>query len=111
MPQVARRGETAIIDRYDDGLTSIERGEDLADIGITQPRACRTARDEAAIQKVGKAMRAVITVVAHCSEMVGRAAFRLAPGEPQARSDPFDQLDNLVAEASQFSDMCLAHAN
>jgi hypothetical protein len=47
MPQLPGRGEAAILDRDDDGLSGIERGADLARVRVGQkpsrPRLLRAA--------------------------------------------------------------------
>jgi hypothetical protein len=51
--KVAGRDETAILDRDDNRLPGIDRGADLASVGIAQPRARRPAGHQASIEKAG----------------------------------------------------------
>lgn len=49
MAQLSRRREAAILDGDNDGMLGVERGADLAGVGIAQPGGRRTAPDEDAI--------------------------------------------------------------
>jgi hypothetical protein len=53
--QLPVRGEAAILDRYDDGLSGIERSTDLACVKVATPGARPAAGDEAAIKEPGEA--------------------------------------------------------
>jgi hypothetical protein len=53
--QLPVRGEAAILDRHDDGLSGIERSTDLACVKVAPPGARPAAGDEAAIKEPGEA--------------------------------------------------------